>query len=60
MEDLLDLQYCTEGVQTALQNEDFEQAAGHIHRFLSLDESSLTAVQEAQGKYQERFTEISS
>ncbi|CAN8024349.1 unnamed protein product [Ixodes persulcatus] len=41
VEDILDLKFCTDGVQTALQNEDYEQAAAHIHRFLSLDESVL-------------------
>ena len=37
--DLLDLKSCAEGVQTALQSEDFEQAAAHVHRFLAIDES---------------------
>ncbi|XP_013408885.1 conserved oligomeric Golgi complex subunit 4, partial [Lingula anatina] len=41
VEDVLDLKFCTDGVQTALQNEDYEQAAAHIHRFLSLDENVL-------------------
>ncbi|XP_071957457.1 conserved oligomeric Golgi complex subunit 4-like [Antedon mediterranea] len=39
--DVLDLKFCTDGVQTALQSEDFEKAAAHIHRFLSLDEKVL-------------------
>ncbi|XP_076331924.1 conserved oligomeric Golgi complex subunit 4 [Tachypleus tridentatus] len=41
VEDILDLKFCTDGVSTALENEDYEQAAAHIHRFLSLDESVL-------------------
>ncbi|XP_055952685.1 conserved oligomeric Golgi complex subunit 4-like isoform X2 [Argiope bruennichi] len=41
VEDILDLKFCTDGVQTALQNEDYEQAAAHIHRFLSLDKTVL-------------------
>ncbi|XP_015922764.1 conserved oligomeric Golgi complex subunit 4 [Parasteatoda tepidariorum] len=41
VEDILDLKFCTDGVQTALQNEDYEQAAAHIHRFLSLDQTVL-------------------
>ncbi|XP_060563239.1 conserved oligomeric Golgi complex subunit 4-like isoform X2 [Ruditapes philippinarum] len=41
VEDILDLKYCTDGVQQALQNEDYEKAAGHIHRFRSLDENVL-------------------
>ncbi len=35
--DLRDLRLCTDGVQTALDQEDYEQAAQHIHRFLTLD-----------------------
>ncbi|PKU28723.1 hypothetical protein llap_20973 [Limosa lapponica baueri] len=30
-----------DGVQTALRNEDYEQAAAHIHRYLSLDKSVI-------------------
>ncbi|KAH9495945.1 Golgi transport complex subunit 4 [Bulinus truncatus] len=41
VEDILDLKFCTDGVQTALQNEDYEKAAGHIHRFRSLDETVI-------------------
>uniref|UniRef100_A0A3Q2XSI7 Conserved oligomeric Golgi complex subunit 4 n=1 Tax=Hippocampus comes TaxID=109280 RepID=A0A3Q2XSI7_HIPCM len=40
-DDILDLKFCTDGVQTALQNEDYEQAAAHIHRYLSLDQSVI-------------------
>ena len=48
--DLLDLQSCTEGVAEALQNEDYEQAAGHVHRFLSLDETTLKSAEEHEGE----------
>ncbi|XP_052818537.1 conserved oligomeric Golgi complex subunit 4-like [Mya arenaria] len=41
VEDILDLKYCTDGVQQALQNEDYEKAASHIHRFRNLDENVL-------------------
>ena len=41
VEDILDLKFCTDGVQVALQEENYEQAAAHIHRFLGLDESML-------------------
>ncbi|KAK3086090.1 hypothetical protein FSP39_013397 [Pinctada imbricata] len=41
VEDVLDLKFCTDGVQTALQNEDYEKAASHVHRFRSLDENVL-------------------
>uniref|UniRef100_A0A4W3ILK2 Conserved oligomeric Golgi complex subunit 4 n=1 Tax=Callorhinchus milii TaxID=7868 RepID=A0A4W3ILK2_CALMI len=40
-DDILDLKFCTDGVQTALRNEDYEQAAAHIHRYLSLDKSVI-------------------
>lgn len=40
-DDILDLKFCTDGVQTALQNQDYEQAAAHIHRYLSLDQSVI-------------------
>nr|CAD7601306.1 unnamed protein product [Timema genevievae] len=39
--DLLDLQLCSNGVQTALRSEDYEKAAGHVHRFLSMDQNLL-------------------
>nr|CAG4646891.1 EOG090X02VY [Megafenestra aurita]SVE92281.1 EOG090X02VY [Megafenestra aurita] len=49
--DLLDLQLCREGVITAMKSEDFEKAAAHVHRFLSIDETTLklTAGDVAQG-----------
>uniref|UniRef100_A0A3B3RD67 Conserved oligomeric Golgi complex subunit 4 n=1 Tax=Paramormyrops kingsleyae TaxID=1676925 RepID=A0A3B3RD67_9TELE len=40
-DDILDLKFCTDGVQTALWNEDYEQAAAHVHRYLSLDQSVI-------------------
>ncbi|KAG9267215.1 conserved oligomeric Golgi complex subunit 4 isoform X1 [Astyanax mexicanus] len=40
-DDILDLKFCTDGVQTALRNQDYEQAAAHIHRYLSLDQSVI-------------------
>ncbi|XP_022696041.1 conserved oligomeric Golgi complex subunit 4-like isoform X1 [Varroa jacobsoni] len=41
VEDIMDLRACTEGVKTALHDEDFEQAAAHVHRFLGLDQRGL-------------------
>ena len=35
------MKFCTDGVQTALRNQDYEQAAAHIHRYLSLDQSVI-------------------
>ncbi|KAJ7312062.1 hypothetical protein JRQ81_006397 [Phrynocephalus forsythii] len=40
-DDILDLKFCMDGVQTALRNEDYEQASAHIHRYLSLDKSVI-------------------
>lgn len=39
--DILDLKFCTQNIEKALLNDDYEQAAAHIHRFLSLDENNL-------------------
>ncbi|XP_058806623.1 conserved oligomeric Golgi complex subunit 4 [Phymastichus coffea] len=39
--DILDLQLCSQGVATALQNEDYEQGAAHVHRFLLMDQQLL-------------------
>ncbi|KAF2904327.1 hypothetical protein ILUMI_01855 [Ignelater luminosus] len=39
--DLIDLELCSQGVQTAILNEDYEKGAGHVHRFLSMDQSLL-------------------
>ena len=36
--DLIDLQLCSDGVKSAIADEDYEQAAAHLHRFLSMDE----------------------
>ncbi|XP_075045509.1 conserved oligomeric Golgi complex subunit 4 [Mixophyes fleayi] len=40
-DDILDLKFCMDGVQTSLRNEEYEQAAAHIHRYLSLDKSVI-------------------
>ncbi|XP_011506140.1 PREDICTED: conserved oligomeric Golgi complex subunit 4 [Ceratosolen solmsi marchali] len=39
--DILDLQLCSDGVATALRNEDYEQGAAHVHRFLLMDQQLL-------------------
>ncbi|KAG8437298.1 hypothetical protein GDO86_008124 [Hymenochirus boettgeri] len=41
VDDILDLKFCMDGVQTSLKNEEYEQAAAHIHRYLSLDKSVI-------------------
>lgn len=41
MADLIDLEVCSQGVQQAIQDEDYEKGAAHIHRFLSIDQLSL-------------------
>lgn len=35
------MELCSQGVQKAILNEDYEQAAAHIHRFLAIDQSLL-------------------
>lgn len=39
--DILDLKYCTQNIEEALNNEDYEVASANIHRFLSIDESVI-------------------
>lgn len=50
--DLLDLQLCSDGVTAALSGDDYEQAAAHVHRFLTMDQSLLeqTADDMQQGR----------
>ncbi|XP_049774280.1 conserved oligomeric Golgi complex subunit 4 isoform X2 [Schistocerca cancellata] len=55
--DLLDLQLCSNGVQAALHNEDYEKAAAHIHRFLSMDE---TLVQQTADDVAEDCTNVTN
>lgn len=40
VEDILDLKFCTDGVQTALQNEDYEQVLSLCFLYLVLYEMS--------------------
>ncbi|XP_058057832.1 conserved oligomeric Golgi complex subunit 4 [Anopheles bellator] len=39
--DLIDLQLCSQGVMSAIREEDFEQGAAHVNRFLSMDKTLL-------------------
>ncbi|UJR30145.1 hypothetical protein I4U23_017685 [Adineta vaga] len=39
--DIIDLKKCTDGVKKALEDEEYEQAAAHIHRYLNIDPASL-------------------
>lgn len=39
--DLIDLDLCSRGVERAILDEDYETGAGHIHRFLSIDQNLL-------------------
>ncbi|XP_032219195.1 conserved oligomeric Golgi complex subunit 4 isoform X2 [Nematostella vectensis] len=41
VDDILDLKACVNGVQTALNTGNYEQAAAHIHRYLSLDRAMI-------------------
>ncbi|KAI6238067.1 Component of oligomeric Golgi complex 4 [Aphelenchoides fujianensis] len=48
--DLLDLRTCAEGVQRAMQAEEFDEAAQHIHRFLALDSAVFRLGDQVGGK----------
>lgn len=50
-DDILDLKFCMDGVQTALRNEDYEQAAAHIHRYLCLDKSVIELSRQGKGEH---------
>lgn len=39
--DLIDLQLCSQGVVKAINDEDYEKGAGHIARFLAMDQHLL-------------------
>nr|XP_039263013.1 conserved oligomeric Golgi complex subunit 4-like [Styela clava] len=41
VDDILDLKFCTDGVKTAMESNDYEQAAANIHRYLCLDENVI-------------------
>lgn len=55
--DLRDLRTCAEGVEVAMQKEDFESAANHIHRFLTLDTAVFKMGEQidVKGKYADFF-----
>lgn len=39
--DLIDLEICSQGVLQAILDLDYEKGAAHVHRFLSMDQSLL-------------------
>ncbi|XP_064393450.1 conserved oligomeric Golgi complex subunit 4-like isoform X2 [Halichondria panicea] len=41
VDDVIDLKSCADGFQYAMNSGDYEKAAAHIHRYLTLDESML-------------------
>ena len=44
--DLIDLRLCADGVKQALNEENYEKAAAHLHRYLNMDETLLKATAE--------------
>lgn len=56
MHDILDLQLCSEGVATALRNEDYEQGAAHVHRYLAMDQKLLERTAEDVSEDQSSVT----
>lgn len=47
--DISDLKKCTEGIQSALDNEEYENAAIIVQRFLSIDEEQVRKSAQSQG-----------
>lgn len=41
VDDIMDLNYCTDGVQGAMDQNNYEEAARHIYKYLCLDENVL-------------------
>ncbi|XP_065085132.1 conserved oligomeric Golgi complex subunit 4 [Ochlerotatus camptorhynchus] len=67
--DLIDLQLCSQGVITAIKEEDFEKGAVHVNRFLSMDKNllqktaddvsgSITSVSKAVSTLEQAATQI--
>ncbi|XP_062545749.1 conserved oligomeric Golgi complex subunit 4 [Armigeres subalbatus] len=67
--DLIDLQLCSQGVITAIKEEDFEKGALHVNRFLSMDKNllqktaddvsgSITSVSKAVSTLEQAATQI--
>lgn len=48
--DLMDLRTCAEGVKTAMEQEDYELAAQHIHKFLTLDSAVFQMGEQVDAK----------
>lgn len=48
--DLMDLRTCADGVRTAMEQEDYELAARHIHKFLTLDTAVFQMSDQAEAK----------
>ena len=44
--DLIDLRLCADGVKQALNEENYEKAAAHLHRYLNMNEAQLKATAE--------------
>lgn len=67
--DLIDLQLCSQGVKTAIREEDFEKGAAHVNRFLLMDQNllqktaddvsgSVTSVSQAVATLEQAATQI--
>lgn len=41
VDEIIDLRTCVDGAEVAIRNEQYEDAAQHIHRFLRFDQSKL-------------------
>ncbi|KAM3719614.1 Conserved oligomeric Golgi complex subunit [Dirofilaria immitis] len=48
--DLMDLRTCADGLRSAIEQEDYELAARHIHKFLTLDTTIFQMSNHEEGK----------
>lgn len=58
--DLMDLRTCADGVRSAIEQEDYELAARHIHKFLTLDTTifQMSDHGEAKGEQSYKWKEM--
>jgi hypothetical protein len=56
--DIVDLKTCTEGIQSALDNEEYENAALIVQRFLKIDEDEIRRSSLSKSSLDEAFTKL--
>ena len=58
MTDIVDLKTCTDGIQSALDNEEYENAALIVQRFLKIDEEEIRRSSLSKSSLDEAFTKL--